>query len=221
MSDLKVDYALYLVTDEELAKGRPIEEIVAEAIQGGVTVVQYREKTDSTREMVARALALRELCRSHKIPFIVNDRIDIALACGADGVHVGQDDMPAAMARQLIGPGKILGVSVGNIAETTRAIRDGADYLGASPIFDTPTKPDAPRAMGIAGLQEISKVSSVPVVAIGGLNEKNAALMMRAGAAGVAVVSAIIGAEDPKMAAQRLKQVIDEAKVSAPGRKRD
>jgi thiamine-phosphate pyrophosphorylase len=205
-----IDYSLYLVTDAELAGGRSHPQIVTAAIRGGITVVQYREKNASTRRMVAEALELRQLCRSYNVPFIINDRLDVALAVDADGVHLGQDDMPAALARQLIGPGKILGVSVENVSQARRAMEDGADYVGASPIFATPTKPDAPSPMGIAGLQELARVCTLPIVAIGGLNASNAAAVLRAGATGLAVVSAIVSADDVERAARELKQIITE-----------
>jgi thiamine-phosphate diphosphorylase len=148
------------------------------------------------------------------VPFIVNDRLDVALAVGADGVHVGQDDMPAAVARKLIGPGKILGVSVENVAQAQAALADGADYVGASPIFATPTKTDAPPPMGIEGLQELARGCTLPIVAIGGLNAANAAAVLRAGAAGLAVVSAIVSAEDVERAARELKGIITDTRSS-------
>lgn len=207
-----MDYSLYLVTDAGLARGRTHREIVDAAIRGGVTVVQYREKNASTRRMIEEAVELRDLCRAKGIPFIVNDRVDVALAVDADGVHVGQDDMPAALARKLIGRGKILGVSAENVAQARAAVADGADYIGASPIFATPTKPDAPPPMGIHGLEELCRACTIPIVAIGGLNATNAASIMRAGAAGVAVVSAIVSAEDVEAAARELRRIIENAK---------
>jgi thiamine-phosphate pyrophosphorylase len=209
-----IDYSLYLVTDAELARGRSLRQIVAAAIYGGVTMVQYREKNASTRHMIEEALELCQLCCSYNVPFIVNDRLDVALAVGADGVHLGQDDMPAAVARKLIGPGKILGVSVENVAQAQAALADGADYVGASPIFATPTKTDAPPPMGIEGLQELARGCTLPIVAIGGLNAANAAAVLRAGAAGLAVVSAIVSAEDVERAARELKGIITDTRSS-------
>jgi thiamine-phosphate diphosphorylase len=164
--------------------------------------------------MIEEALELCQLCCSYNVPFIVNDRLDVALAVGADGVHVGQDDMPAAVARKLIGPGKILGVSVENVAQAQAALADGADYVGASPIFATPTKTDAPPPMGIEGLQELARGCTLPIVAIGGLNAANAAAVLRAGAAGLAVVSAIVSAEDVERAARELKGIITDTRSS-------
>jgi len=207
-----VDYSLYLVTDPELGRERPIGQIVEAAMRGGVTVVQYRQKNAGTRRMFEEALELRQLCRGYGVPFIVNDRLDVALAVDADGLHVGQDDLPAEIARKLIGPNKLLGVSVENVSQLRAAEAAGADYVGASPIFATPTKPDAPPAMGLAGLAELAHHSTVPVVAIGGLNASNAASIVRAGAAGLAVVSAIVAAQDVEAAARQLKQIIEETR---------
>ncbi len=209
-----IDYSLYLVTDAQLAGERSLRRIVASAIYGGVTMVQYRQKNASTRRMIEEALELRQLCCSYNVPFIVNDRLDVALAVDADGLHVGQDDMAAALARKLIGPGKILGVSVENAAQAQAALADGADYVGASPIFATPTKPDAPAPMGLQGLQELAQVCKLPIVAIGGLNASNAAAVLRAGAAGLAVVSAIVSADDAQRAARELRQIIADTRRS-------
>ena len=204
-------YRLYLVTDAALSRGRPVRQIVRAALAGGVTVVQYRDKAAATRVMIEEALALRALCRASGASFIVNDRVDVALAVDADGVHVGQDDMPAAMARRLIGPGRILGVSAGSPEEARRAEADGASYVGASPIFETPTKPDAPTAMGVEGLRRLAAMVSIPVVAIGGINRANAAAMIQAGAAGVAVVSAIMAADNAREAAEAIRRAVEAA----------
>ena len=200
-----MDYTLYLVTDAGLSQGRTHAEVVEAAIRGGVTVVQYREKSAPTRRMIEEAREIRQLCRAAGVPFIVNDRVDVALAVDADGVHVGQDDMPAAVARRLIGKGRILGVSAGSVEEARKAVVDGADYIGASPVFATPTKPDAPQAMGIEGLRKLARAVGIPVVAIGGMNADNAASITEAGAAGVAVISAIVAAPDVEAAARAIR----------------
>jgi thiamine-phosphate pyrophosphorylase len=205
----KPSYLLYLVTDPGLSQGRGHLTIVGSAIRGGITMVQYREKELSTLRMIQEAAAILKLCRSAGIPFIVNDRVDVALAVDADGVHVGQDDLPASVARKLIGRKKILGVSAGSTAEALKAAADGADYIGASPVFSTPTKPDAPPPLGIRGLRDITRAVKIPVVAIGGISAQNAAAMKEAGAAGVAVVSAIVSAVDPEAAARTLRAVLD------------
>jgi thiamine-phosphate pyrophosphorylase len=207
-----MDYSLYLVTDASLSRGRSHAEIVRAAIRGGVTVVQYREKTADTRRMIEEAAELFGICRAAGVPFIVNDRVDVALAVGADGVHVGQDDMPARLARKLIGQGKILGVSAGNLEEARRALSDGADYVGASPVFSTPTKPDAPSPMGLEGLRALAAALAIPVVAIGGINAGNAESMLGCGAAGIAVVSAIVSAEDVEGAARRLRAALSRSR---------
>ena len=204
-----LDYRLYLVTDTGLSRARPTVRVVTEALRGGVTVVQYREKTAGTRAMIEEARELRALCRAAGVPFIVNDRVDVALAVDADGVHVGQDDMPAALARRIIGPEKILGISAVDPEEAGRAEAEGADYIGASPIFATPTKTDAPPAMGVEGLRRLAAAVRIPVVAIGGMNAGNSAAMMAAGAAGVAVVSAIVAADNVEEAARAVRRAVD------------
>jgi thiamine-phosphate pyrophosphorylase len=206
------DYSLYLVTDSSLSRGRSSLEIVDAAISGGATMVQYRDKNATTRAMIEEARALLELCRARGVPFIVNDRADVALAVDADGLHVGQDDMPAALARRILGSGKILGVSAGNIEEALRAAAEGADYIGASPIFSTPTKPDAPRPMGLEGLRALARRIERPVVAIGGINAPNAAAIIGSGAVGIAVVSAIVSADDVEAATRELRSIVDRAK---------
>jgi thiamine-phosphate diphosphorylase len=175
--------------------------------------VQYREKNASTRGMIEEAAELCRVCRTAGVPFIVNDRIDVALAVDADGVHVGQDDMPASGARGLIGRRKILGVSAGSVEEARKAVDDGADYIGASPVFSTPTKPDAPPPLGVEGLRRMARAVDIPVVAIGGINAANAAAMMEAGAAGIAVVSAIVAAEDVEAAARALRTVMEKVRM--------
>jgi thiamine-phosphate pyrophosphorylase len=206
-----MDYTLYLVTDAGISLGRTPTQVVEAAIRGGVTVVQYREKSASTRRMMEEARELRQLCRAGGVPFIVNDRIDVALAVDADGVHVGQDDMPAPLARRLIGKRRILGVSAADVDEARKAEEQGADYVGASPVFATPTKPDAPPPVGIDGLRRMAGAVSIPVVAIGGMNAENARSIILAGAAGVAVISAIVGARDVEAAARAIREAIKEA----------
>jgi len=206
------DYSLYLVTDDALAGGRSIEWIVAEAVAGGVTCVQLREKHAESRAYYERARALRERLRPLGIPLIINDRLDIALAAGADGVHLGQGDLPCVEARHIAGPNFLIGISVSTTAEAQAAARDGADYLGISPIFDTPTKTDTPPATGIDGLRAIRAAVSLPLVAIGGIKAENAAAVVRAGADGIAVVSAIMAVADPRAAARALADVVARAR---------
>lgn len=203
---------LYLVTDRHLARGRPLEEVVRAAIRGGVTIVQLREKECSTREFVSIAQNLLHLLKPKKIPLIINDRIDVALAVNADGVHLGQDDMPYSLARDILGTEAIIGLSVESIADAQEAEKLDVDYLGVSPIFFTPTKTDLKRELGFDGLKKIKNSSRHKLVGIGGLNVSNAGDVIRAGADGVAVVSAICSADDPQAAASQLRQVISKAK---------
>jgi thiamine-phosphate pyrophosphorylase len=195
---------LYLVTDEALAGGRPLAAAVGAAVDGGVTCVQLRAKTASARRILAQARELLALLLPRGVPLIVNDRLDIALAAGAGGVHVGQDDLPCAAVRRLAPPGFRIGVSVSTVAEARAAEADGADYLGVSPVFDTPTKRDTPRAAGLEGLRRIRAATRLPLVAIGGIHAGNAAAVRAAGADGLAVVSAIMAAHDPAAAARQL-----------------
>ncbi len=215
MNTRKIDYSLYLVTDTGLSRGRSHEAIVAAALRGGVTVVQYREKDACTRDMVQTARRLFELCRAYGAPFIVNDRLDVAQAVGADGVHVGQEDMSVPLARRLLGPNKIIGVTAHTVEEALQAIAEGADYIGASPVFATATKSDAGKPIGVDGLLGIVRASSVPVVGISGIGANNIAEVIRAGAAGAAVVSAIVAAEDVEGAANDLYRRLCDARFVA------
>lgn len=210
---MKPDYTLYLITDSRLAQGRTNREVVEAAVSGGATLVQYREKAASTRRMIEEATELHDLLVARHIPLIINDRIDVALAVGAEGVHVGQDDMPARLARRLIGQNRILGVSASNVEEAIAAAADGADYLGVGAIFATGTKGDAGAPIGVEGLLQVVQVSPIPVVAIAGINASNAASAIRAGAAGVAVISAIVGAEDVERAAREIRQMVERARA--------
>ena len=208
----RIDYSLYLVTDRALARGRPLADVVRAAVAGGVTCVQLREKEASAREFAAAARELLSLLRPLGVPLIVNDRIDVALAAGADGVHVGQQDLSVADARRLGPPGWIVGVSAESAADAARAERDGADYVGASPVFATPTKADHAPPLGLAGLRALRAATKLPLVAIGGLHAGNARETIRAGADGLAVVSAIVAADDPRAAAAELRREIAAAK---------
>jgi thiamine-phosphate pyrophosphorylase len=212
MTSQRFDYSLYVITDAQLSRGRSHREVIQAAIRGGATMVQYREKNSSTRKMIDEALELRNLCRAHGVPFFVNDRVDVALAMDADGVHGGQDDIPASLARKLIGPDKILGVSAENAEQARAAIADGADYVGAGAIYATATKADANKPIEIPGLLKIARACPIPMVGIGGINASNAASVIHAGAAGIAVVSAIVSADDVEHAARELRNVVDAAK---------
>jgi thiamine-phosphate pyrophosphorylase len=206
------DLSLYLVTDDSLTAGRSLEQIVTQAISGGVTAVQIREKRASTREFLDQARWMRRITREAGVYLIVNDRIDVALAVDADGVHVGQTDMPADTARALLGDERVLGVTAADSAEAELAHRQGADYVGCSAVFSTPTKTDTGPPIGLRGLSELAGAVQLPVVAIGGIQAGNAAEVIRAGAAGIAVVSAIVAADDPRAAAAELASIIDQAR---------
>ncbi|MEQ8164093.1 MAG: thiamine phosphate synthase [Smithellaceae bacterium] len=202
---------LYLVTDRDLCGGRSLEDVVLQSVKGGVSCVQLREKDISTRLFVSEAQRIKKLLEPYQIPLIINDRIDLALACGADGVHIGQEDMPYAIARKLMGHKAIIGLSVETWEDVEESQRLDVDYIGVSPVFATPTKTDTKGAWGLEGLAKIKKFSRHPVVAIGGLNESNVRETVLAGADCVAVVSALCAASDPEAAARKLNNIIEEA----------
>jgi thiamine-phosphate pyrophosphorylase len=211
MDESMIDYSLYLVTDRSLSKGRSNREIVEAAVAGGVTCVQLREKHCGTREFIHEALALRPLLRDHNIPLIINDRLDVALVVEADGVHLGQSDMPIAMARKIAGRSLLIGISAESADDALKAEQEGADYIGISPVFSTPTKIDTAPPLGLGGVSKIRGLVDIPLVGIGGINLDNAASVIGAGADGVAVVSAIVSAEDPTDATSMLKTLVDQA----------
>ena len=201
------DLTLYLVTDP--SAGEKTEEIVKEAVAGGVTMVQLREKTAGSLSFYERALRLKRVTRKAGVPLIINDRTDIMLAADADGLHVGQSDLPAAVARRLIGPDKILGVSAHTVEEAVRAEKDGADYLGVGAVFPTATKKDA-ESVSYETLKEICESVSIPVVAIGGISEENIVKLSGSGIGGIAVVSAIMNADNPKKKSYILRNIITQ-----------
>jgi thiamine-phosphate pyrophosphorylase len=196
---------LYLVTDQSIVGSRTLTDVVAAAVQGGVTCVQLREKYLNTRDFFAQAMLLKQLLRPHAVPLVINDRIDIALACGAEGVHLGQSDMPVTQARRLLPPEVFIGWSVETLADVSRSATLQVDYLGVSPIFATPTKSDAASPWGLEGLRQVRAATALPLVAIGGIHAGNAVEVLQAGADGLAVVSALCAAHDPSKAAAILK----------------
>jgi len=206
-----MDYTLYLVTDRGLSRGRSTLEIVQAAVRGGVTCVQLREKNCSAREFIAEATAIQSFLKEHGIPLIINDRLDIAQAIQADGVHLGQNDIPLKMARAIVKDSMLIGISAESLQDAVEAERDGADYIGVSPIYTTATKSDTAPALGLEGLREIRKAVKIPLVGIGGLNRSNAAEVIGNGADGIAVVSAIVSADDPENAAAELSEIIRQA----------
>jgi thiamine-phosphate pyrophosphorylase len=207
-----IDYSLYLVTDRGLARGRTTLEIVSAAVRGGASVVQLREKACSTRDFIEQALAIKEFLRERAVPLIINDRVDVAQAVKADGVHLGQTDMPLETAKKILGDSMVIGISAESLQDAIEAEKGGADYLGVSPIYATPTKTDTAPPLGLKGLRKIRKAVKLPLVGIGGLTRENSSDVIRNGADGVAVVSAIVSADDPEAAAKALRHVIEEAR---------
>jgi len=206
---------LYLVTDSALCEKRktPLEEVVLQAVQGGASYVQVREKDMSTRAFMDEAKVLKDMLDRFGVPLIVNDRVDIALAVGADGVHLGQSDMPYNVARGIMGPEAIIGVSVETWDDVEKVEKLDCDYVGISPVFSTPTKTDTKDEWGIDGVTKIRAFSRHKLVAIGGINETNAWDVVRAGADCIAVVSAICSAEDPFTASKNLVDIYRAAQV--------
>ncbi|OGN99304.1 MAG: thiamine-phosphate diphosphorylase [Chloroflexi bacterium RBG_13_52_12] len=198
---------LYVVIDTAWLKGRRPEEIAKQAIRGGAKVIQLRCKERSTRDFLTIAMELKAVCSEYAILFIVNDSLEVALACGADGLHIGQDDLPAKTARKLIPIDMILGISVSTVDEAKAALAEGVDYLGVGAIFVTPTKESA-KAVGLGRLKEIKKAFDLPVVAIGGINKENLSAVMKAGADSAAVISAVLGAKDVEKVTRQLVDII-------------
>jgi thiamine-phosphate pyrophosphorylase len=205
-----VRWRLYVITDEQVGRGRSHLQIAEAAILGGADVLQLRDKESSGGRLFRVALQLRKLTREAKVPLIVNDRLDIALAVDADGVHLGQADLPASVARNIMGSGRILGVSAETVAEAVAAEKDGADYLGVGPVFDARgTKPDAGEPQGLELIANVRRHCRLPIVAIGGIDADNARKVLEAGADAVAVISAIAAADDIEEAARRMKGILE------------
>lgn len=195
-------YRLCLVTDRGLARGRPLVEVVMRAVAGGVTMVQLREKSATTRAFLDEARALKAVLAGRDVPLIVNDRADIALAVGADGVHLGQTDMPVEAVRALVGPDMLIGLSITDAEQIGRPDASAADYLGLGPVHPQSTKSDAATPLGLGGFARLRRLSPKPVLAIGGVKATDVPMLAEEGATGVAVVSAIMAAEDPEAAAR-------------------
>ena len=203
------DYSIYLVTDDGCLQGRALIDCVREALEGGVTLVQYRAKTASSAEMYAEALQLKALCDSFKVPLIINDRLDIAMAVGAAGVHLGQDDLPCAAARKILGEDYLIGVSAHNPADAKTALQSGADYLGCGAVFGTATKADV-KKLGTEGLTAICREKGLPVVGIGGVTADNYREVRAAGADGAAIVSGILAQPDIRTTVEAIAKVSQE-----------
>ncbi|MBM3469889.1 MAG: thiamine phosphate synthase [Armatimonadetes bacterium] len=206
------DPSVYVIADRAFGRGRLLEDLVTAAVTGGATMVQLREKVWSAGRVVEAGRRLLEITRRAGAPLIVNDRVDIALAVGADGVHLGPDDLPVADARRLLGPEKIIGASAATVEEALMAQAEGADYVGVGSIFPTSSKPDAGEAIGVEPLTRIRAAVGIAVVAIGGITYDNAAQAIRAGADGVAVISAVVGADDVAGATRRLLEAVRAAR---------
>nr|WP_313090822.1 thiamine phosphate synthase [Moraxella sp. CTOTU48268] len=209
----RADYRLYLVTDRHCLQQQTLEQAVEQAILGGVTLVQLREKAIANKEFYERALRIKAICHRYNVPLLINDRVDIALAVEADGVHIGQSDLPCGVVRQILGKDKIIGVSARTAQQAIQAQADGADYLGVGAMFATSTKQDA-QTVTIASLTQIRQAVTIPIVAIGGINHSTLPALQQALQAaetsidGVAVVSAILGQKDVKLASEQLKEMI-------------
>lgn len=207
-----MDIDLYVITDERIDGGLSHITVAERAVRGGAGVVQLRDKARSPAELVGIGRAIARLTRQAGAVFIVNDRLDVAIACGADGVHLGQDDLRVDTARQLAPPGFIIGVSVSTVDEAVRAGREGADYLAVSPVFSTASKDDAGPGHGLERLREIRRAVDLPLVAIGGINRQNVRDVIAAGADGIAVISAVVASPDITAAARELRDLVRECK---------
>lgn len=205
---MEIDYSLYLVTDRSFLGNKSLKEAVGEAIEGGVTFIQIREKDISTRAFYKIAADVKEVTDYYKVPLVINDRIDIAQAIDADGVHLGQSDMPIQIARKILGKNKIIGISVENVNEAKEAEGNGADYVGVGTVFYTGTKKDINKPIGLEGLTEVCGSIKIPKVAIGGINKNNFKDILKAGVDGAAIISAILGEKDIKEASKLLKKLL-------------
>jgi thiamine-phosphate pyrophosphorylase len=204
---MEIDYSLYLVTDRSLLGNRSLGEAVKEAIEGGTSFIQLREKDIPTRDFYNMALEVKKITDYYKVPLVINDRIDIAQAIDADGVHLGQSDMPLNIARQILGNNKLIGISVENVNEAREAEKNGADYVGVGTVFYTGTKKDINIPIGLEGLRDVCKSINIPKVAIGGINKDNLSGILSTGVDGIAVVSAILGEKDIEGASRLLKEL--------------
>jgi thiamine-phosphate pyrophosphorylase len=205
---MSIDWRLCFIADTEVLAGMDVLQIIGEAVAGGSTIIQLRTKKKATREFLQIVMRATELLRPRKVPLIINDRVDIALACGADGVHLGQDDMPLPYARRLLGNKKLIGITASNPAEAVAAEKEGADYVGVGPVFLTSSKVDVPPVLGLDGLREIRGKIRLPILAVGGINVSNAGQVISAGADGVAVIRAIAASNNPRQAATELIEAI-------------
>lgn len=209
----KVDWRLCFIADSEAAAGREILGFIEATVAGGATIIQLRGKLWTTKQFLETGRRALQFLKPRGIPLIINDRVDIALACGADGVHLGQDDLPLPEARKLLANGQIIGISVSTAAEAIEAEKGGADYIGAGPVFSTLSKRDLAPALGLKGLRKIRAQVGLPILAIGGIERANTEEVIKAGADGIAVISAVARAGDPARATAGLLKAIDKAQA--------
>jgi thiamine-phosphate pyrophosphorylase len=214
---MKLDISLYVLVDPAIARGKPLDALAAAAAKGGATVVQLRDKLGATRQLIDTALAIKQALRGFGVPLIVNDRADVMLAAGADGIHVGRDDLDPDTARRLLGPRAIIGVSIKNESDIAKLPVGAVDYACIGGVFATGSKDNPDPPIGLDGLRRLCKLlraraPQLPVGAIAGITEKNAAAVIGAGAEGIAVISAVIVAGDPEAAARRLRTLVDAAR---------
>jgi thiamine-phosphate pyrophosphorylase len=199
---------LHVLTDTELQSRFAHLELTKMAIEGGADTIQFRQKTGATREMIEICREMKRLCEDAQVTFIVNDRVDVAIASDADGVHLGQDDFPIPLARKLLGEARIIGGSAVTLEEAQECLTEGADYIGFGPVYPTTSKDDAGPVTGVALLEEVVKVVSIPIIAIGGVTAENTPEVIRAGARGIAVISAVCCQENPEQATRDLSQAL-------------
>ncbi len=201
----------HVLTDTLLQTRFSHEELAELAIAGGADTIQFRQKSGATREMIRAAKEMQALCKRAGVTFIINDRVDVAIACQADGVHLGQDDFPIPLARKLLGEEAVIGGSAGSMEEARQCLLEGADYIGFGPVFPTTSKGDAGPASGVGLLEQIVRAIPLPIIAIGGINRENIPPLIRAGVHGIAVISAVCCQQDPAGAAKSLRSVLESA----------
>lgn len=210
---VKNDFSLYLVTDTRLIGQKSLISIVEPALKGGVKMIQYREKEKEAREIFEIAIELRKLTKKYNVPLIINDRLDIAMAVDADGIHIGQSDLPVHLVRQIFGADKIIGMTIHNEAQAKASNSLEVDYVMAAPVFRTNTKLDSRGLLGFEGLQKILKIASKPVIAAGGVSLKNIVELLDMGVEGVAIVNPIMGSDDPQLAAEKIVKLLKPMKI--------
>lgn len=207
-NNIMKNFGLYVITGQRFAKGRALIEIVRQALQGGAAIIQLREKEFSAKELMLAGAKIKELCHSYGAKFIVNDRVDVAAALDADGVHLGQDDLPIAFARQILGGSKIIGISTHSLEQALQAQADGADYIGVGPVFATQSKTDVCAPVGLELVRQVTPVIRIPYVAIGGIKLHNVEQVLEAGAKNIAVISEVVGANDITATARALAEKV-------------